>query len=529
MKYLDFFTDNGRINSVKVRESWLTKHMPEFMNKLNEFITNNNIYTNRTVEKLWYYFNNIKHTNVCKNINCNNHTKFKTLEKGFTLYCSSKCSNSSDEVKKNKVNTCIEKYGVSNPYQSIDIIKKIKETNINRYGVDNSMKSDVIKNKMIKNSIEKHGVDWSLSKGGKANINKEKNLKLKFKEKYCDLELISYSKEKFGICEFKNHECNHIFTINKWQAHQRKNQNIKLCTICNPIGSYNETRWQSEIAEILRELNIEFKEKDRTVLSGKELDFYLKDLNIAIELDGLHWHSIDFKDQLYHLDKTERCEALGIHLIHIFEDEWLYKKEIVKSRILNILGKTQYRIFARKCKIKEITGLEASEFINENHIQGNIPASKRIGLFYNDDLVSVMTFGALRRALGSTPIDGTYEMYRFCNKQNMNIIGAAGKLLNYFILTEKPVEIISYADRRWSIGKLYSTLGFTFIKKTVPNLWYINNGRREHRFNYTRKKLIQYTGKTLKTDELIELLKLGRIFDSGNLKYKLTICKSPDK
>jgi hypothetical protein len=521
MEYLDFFTENGRINSVKVRESWMNKHYPEFINKLNVFIEDNNIIVDRHVEKLWYYFNGVSQTNTCKNINCNNRTGFRTLDKGFLDYCSSKCSNSSDQVKKNKEISCIKKYGVTNPYQSKDIIKKIKETNINRYGVDNSMKSNVIKDKMIKNSIEKYGVNWSLSKGGKANINKEDNLKSKFKEKHSEFELITYSREKFGLCELRDPICNHTFLINKWQAHQRKSQNVKLCTVCNPIGSFHETGWQVELAKWLRELNIEFKENDRDVLSGKELDFYLKDLNVAIELDGLHWHSIEFRDQLYHLDKTERCEELGIHLIHIFEDEWLYKKDIVKSRLLNILGKIEHKIFARKCIIKEISSKQSADFINTNHIQGNIPASKRFGLFYNDELVSVMTFGSLRRALGSTPIDGIYEMYRFCNKKNITVVGGAGKLLKYFIKLENPSEIISYADRRWSIGNLYSMLGFKLIKKTSPNVWYVNNSKREHRFNYTRTKLIKYTGRTDNTEDLIDLLKLKRIFDSGNLKYSL--------
>ena len=164
------------------------------------------------------------------------------------------------------------------------------------------------------------------------------------------------------------------------------------------------------------------------------------------------------------------------------------------------------------CEVRELSGKETQSFIDENHIQGNIPASKRIGLFYKDELVSVMTFGALRRALGSTPKDGVYEMYRFCNRLNYSIVGGASKLLKYFIRTQKPVEIISYADRRWSIGKLYTSLGFTLVKKTQPNYWYIVGDRREHRFNYTKKKL-----KLSNIDEF----DLNRIFDSGNLRFEL--------
>lgn len=116
----------------------------------------------------------------------------------------------------------------------------------------------------------------------------------------------------------------------------------------------------------------------------------------------------------------------------------------------------------------------------------------------------------LRRALGSSPIDRTYEMYRFCNKINWLVIGAAGKLLKAFIESEKPIEIISYADRRQSTGKLYNALGFELIGVTRPNFWWVNGDRRLHRFNYSNKKSIDSKN-------------LTKIFDSGNLKFRLSI------
>ena len=159
------------------------------------------------------------------------------------------------------------------------------------------------------------------------------------------------------------------------------------------------------------------------------------------------WHNELNKDKNYHLSKTEECEKQGIQLIHIWEDDWLYKKDIVKSIILNKLNKNKI-IYARKCKIKEIKNDLYRKFLDDNHIQGYINSKIKIGLFYDDELVSLMTFGNRRVAMGKKSTnDDEYELLRFCNKLNTNIIGGASKLFKYFIDTYKPEEITTYADR----------------------------------------------------------------------------------
>ena len=205
----------------------------------------------------------------------------------------------------------------------------------------------------------------------------------------------------------------------------------------------------------------EYELHNRDILNGREIDIYIPSLKLGIEYDGLRWHSEIFnKDTNYHLSKTEECERQGIRLIHIFEDEWQYKRDIVKSRLLNLIGKTPNKIYARKCTIKEVDSHTASKFLDENHIQGKCNSSYRYGLYYNDELVSIMTFGKLRKNLGSTDKDGYYELLRFCNKSNTAVIGGASKLFKHFLKEKKPTNVISYADRRWSNGKKKKKLGW---------------------------------------------------------------------
>jgi very-short-patch-repair endonuclease len=269
--------------------------------------------------------------------------------------------------------------------------------------------------------------------------------------------------------------------------------------------------------------NIKTLKNNRKIINPYELDIYIPELKLAFEFNGLYWHNELNKENNYHLNKTEMCENKGIQLIHIWEDDWLYKKNIVKSIIFNKLGKSN-KIYARKCKIKEVIDNKLiREFLEKNHIQGFIGSKIKIGLYYNDELVSLMTFGNRRIAMGKkTTNQDEYELLRFCNKLNTNVIGGASKLFKYFINNYKPQEITTYADRSFSQGKLYETLGFNFIGKTEPNYYYIIDGIRHYRFNFRKDKLIKEGFDPNKTEHEIMLnRKIYRIYDSGNLKYKL--------
>jgi len=293
----------------------------------------------------------------------------------------------------------------------------------------------------------------------------------------------------------------------------------KGCPKCGSI--YNQM--ENELKDFIKSLNLSFEENTKKVIAPYELDIFIPLKKVAIEFNGLYWHSEIYKDKNYHLNKTELCENKDIKLIHIFEDEWLNKKDVVKSRIKNILGFTEKKIYARKCVIKEISSKESRIFLNENHLQGNVNASIRLGLYYNDELVSLMTFGSLRKNLGNKSSDNQYELLRFCNKLNTSTIGGANKLLKYFITTHKPKEIISYADRRWSQGNLYSKLNFFKKHNTKPNYFYIVNEKRENRFNYRKDILVKEGFDDKLTEHQIMLnRKLYRIYDCGSICYYLS-------
>ena len=449
-------------------------------------------------EKVYHYVHDIKDKMFCKHPDCNNETKYHNSTLGYYEYCSIRCISSDPNIKKIKEDKSYEKYGTKAPGMNLDVKEKMIKTNQERYGGNSPKNNQEIINKSLKSFR-------------KTKINK--NL-----EKYKNLNIINIDYDNHI---FKFH-CNkgHDFDIDMYSFRNRKKINTEICTICNPINSFSNSGQELQLREFIEKYNNKILYNDRNII-GKELDIYLSDLKLAFEFNGVYWHNELYKGNNYHLEKTELCERNNIKLIHVYQDDWMYKQEIVKSRILNLLGKIQNKIYARKCTTKEIDNNEIlRNFLNINHIQGFIGGQIKLGLFFSDELVSLMTFGKQRKSMGIKSENDTYEMLRFCNKLNTTVIGGASKLFKYFINNYNPVEIISYADRSWSQGELYQKLGFELVHKTPPNYYYVIDGIRKYRFLFRKDVLIKQGYDPNKTEREIMLeRKIYRIYDSGSLKF----------
>jgi hypothetical protein len=306
-----------------------------------------------------------------------------------------------------------------------------------------------------------------------------------------------------------------------WQI---PNNHYKGCG-CPKCGN-GESKWETEITEYIKnDLYLEAN-KTRKIISPLEIDIFVPEANLAIEANGLWFHSTAFEkvtDQT-HLNKTELCNAKNISLFHIFEDEWKTKKDIVKSIISNKCNKNSNKIYARKCEIKEITYKQAQIFIDDNHLQGSAVSSYNIGLFHKDELVSVMTFGKSR-------YDKKYEweLIRFCNQKFTTVIGGASKLLAFFKKAKLPKSIISYANKRFSNGKIYEVLGFeNNHEDSRPNYFYIKASKRYSRQKFQKHKLSKLLEKfdpDLTEYQNMENNGYYRIWDCGNKIYTWTACE----
>ena len=311
---------------------------------------------------------------------------------------------------------------------------------------------------------------------------------------------------------------------NEFEQHVHSTGNIfeymPRCWKCYPnMNEQGQSYKEKEVFDFVKSIyDGEVIPNAHDVIYRKELDIYLPDKHLAIEFNGLYWHSEQKgKGENYHIDKTNACKEKGIRLIHIFEDEWNQKQEIVKDRIRSILGIGQTRIFARKCDARKIDSKTANEFLEANHLQGADNSPIRYGLYYNDELVSVMTFGKPRFNKNYD-----WELVRFASRNGCNVVGGASKLLNYF-RREHSGSIVSYADRRYSDGNLYEKLGFTQAGISQPNYCYLKGDERLSRYQCQKHRLAKILGDgfdpNLSEYENMALNGWTKVYDCGNFVY----------
>lgn len=440
------------------------------------------------------------------------------------------------EIKEKKRLTTQKNYGVDHPSQS-DIIKNNKKkTYLKKYGVDNPNKVKEIREKTKQTSMEKYGVPCSMN----LQKNKEKAKLSKHKQMYNRLLIIDviplFELEEYNGSHtnywFECKQCSYKFETYLYNGH------IPICRNCNPYKTTGISKAEKEVLAFVKSIlpeNTIILENDRTLIPPKEVDIYIPEYKIAIEYNGLYWHSeiSGGKDKHYHLDKSNECFAKGVQLIHISEDEWIDKQNIVKNRLKNVFGlNKESSIYARNCIVREIGNEEKDIFLDLNHLQGKDKSSIKLGAYYNDELVSVMTFGKLRLALGQKKNEDinkhTYELYRFCSSKN--VVGIAGKLFKHFIDNYYFTSVITYMDKRWNvdeINNLYTKLGFKLLSHTSPNYWYVSEMEpyRQHRFNFRKNVLKDRLNKF--NPQLTEWMNMqlndyDRIWDCGNMKFVFT-------
>jgi len=293
---------------------------------------------------------------------------------------------------------------------------------------------------------------------------------------------------------------------------------------------------QTEINELIKEFNIKTLVNDKKFLKGTEIDILIPDKKIGIEYNGNLYHSEIFgkKPRQFHKHKTDLMNNNSFGLIHIFEDEWELNKELVKTKIkhiLNINSNTE-KIHTRKCKIKVIESYIKNNFLNKNHIQGEDRSNVHLGAFYEDKLISIMTFDNKRQMNVKNNSEKTYELKRFCVDNNYSVPGMANKLLKHFIVNYNPEKIISFADIRWTLDKdnnLYTKLGFKLINTLGPDFFYYNpklhRHKRIHKFAFgkksIKKKYPQVYNDSKTEWEMMQELGFDRIWDCGKFKYEL--------
>jgi hypothetical protein len=482
------------------------------------------------------YYKNINSCEEYKIYTCDkcSHIKIKSFNRkkwGVDYFSQTK------EYTEKFKSTMIERYGVEYALQSKELKDKAKKTNLEKFGVENPF----MDNEMIKSKFKEK---WGVHHPSKV---KEINDRIKKTKELNGSSLSSYrirkkiketNNEKFGsntpsqsdyirdniISNHTNYikyignntsmfrcEKDHIFYIDSSSFHNRVRSKIPLCTVCGPIGDSKSIK-EKELFEYIQSIyNGEIIQSYR---DGIEIDIYLPELKIGFEFNGLYWHSEEYKDKWYHLNKTRYFKERSIKIIHIWEDDWDFKRNIIKSQIKNWLKLSEIKIFARKCQVKEIVDSKiVNTFLKENHIQGKVNSILKLGLYLESELVSIMTFDKYEGRKKME--DGGWNINRFCNKLETNVVGGASKLFKYFIKNYDVKRIISYSDKDWSLGGLYKNLSFEKISETNPDYKYIFEGKRINKSRFRKSRL----NTDLTESEYMKKSQIHRIWDCGKIKW----------
>ena len=290
--------------------------------------------------------------------------------------------------------------------------------------------------------------------------------------------------------------------------------------LADKINTEFRSRYEREICEYIKEIrgDIKILTNNKSILNGYELDIYIPELKIAIEFNGDYWHSMDNKDRYYHQNKTLMCIERDIHLIHIFEYEWTDEntKYKLKSILRNNIGLGNRQIiYARNCQIKTVCKEDEERFLNDNHLQNYANSTSAYGLYYKDDLVSLMSFIKPR-------FNKEYdiELLRYCIDLNKNVVGGAEKLFKAAITEINPNSVVTYCDISKFTGRVYDKLGFIKQDITAPNYKWIGNGEVLSRYKTQKSKLIAdgYAEYGNTEDEIMVNRGYIKIYDSGNLR-----------
>ena len=306
---------------------------------------------------------------------------------------------------------------------------------------------------------------------------------------------------------------------------------------------------QEDVLSVVRLLlpDTEIISADRTLIAPKELDIVIPALRLAIEFNGVIWHSerwhANCKTQ--HYDKMKAARDVGYQLIQIWSDDWRLRRDqiiVMLAHKFHAINRLSYvlknydprlsdTVGARKLRFGICKGSEAMKFLDECHLQGRVSASYHFGLYDNDDVLrAVLSVRSARASSREYRKEGDWVIQRYATLGA--VPGGFSKLLRHaeLYLTkelgERVYKWISFSSNDVSMGDMYERCGFIKEKEIAPDYKYIepkNGWRRSPKENYQKKRF--RNDPSLLFDEVWTehqaalANKLYRIYDAGKIRW----------
>lgn len=281
----------------------------------------------------------------------------------------------------------------------------------------------------------------------------------------------------------------------------------------NFVARGKRSKEELELVEFIESLGLE---TDRTWIGGKpsaEIDIIVREKNIAFEMNGCKWHCEHAgRDKDYHSFKTRKMAEKGVKLLHIFDKEWHSRKFQIKSFIRSALGKNEHYFYAKECEIRKVSSEDAREFLEQYHILGKTTMQGAFGLYFNNELMSLVTYNKHHRNTGE------YLLNRYVTKAHVTVVGGLSRLSK--ALHKEIGTFNTFIDLRFSDGKSWLKCGYEQVSISKPDYFYYNLDGHKIIAKQSRKKSAVNTPKGMTEREHAILDGLTRIWDCGKIKLK---------
>lgn len=397
-----------------------------------------------------------------------------------------------EEIKERIGDTLEKKYGTRNVREIDEVNEQIKQTCLKKYGGETPFHNQEIQEKATATLCEHYGRRSSTTKLSKKAIEVFSS-----KENFRDF-LLSIPYEKRSLYEIEK-RLEYSGALFCRYYHKYNLENI-------PYKNSNHSRYEEEICDLLKTMNIPFEKGNRKILQGQEIDIYLPDYALGIEFNGSYWHDDEHHPKNYHQEKSLKAKEKGIFIYHIWEDEWKNKKDIIIGQLKELINQS-IKIKAQDTEIRQITAQECYSFLNDNWIQGFSFATFYYGLYYKEQLIACMTFEY--NSLGKF---NSVELLCFCNKKDFIVMDGANKIFEKFLEDNPEINtVISYCDISKTKDDLYYDLKMLPIGTIPPHYRWIDQK--------TNNFISQYTSQMENENKIMRSKGYVKNYDCGSYKF----------
>lgn len=363
------------------------------------------------------------------------------------------------EFRQKQQATVESKYGVSNPAKSKEVQSKTRSTNLKLRGVGNPLQDPQIRDQIAQTNESRYG---SKNPQSNSDIRKKSTLTKRIQQfgetttgKLYNAEWLRYEQQTRSVHEI---------------AKELGISSSQLCKIFHAhgvdIARHSSSELERRLALYFQTLGVKIIKNSREVISPKELDLWFPEHGLAVEVNGVYFHSEKFgKTRDYHLEKTKQCESKNITLLQFWDWEINNKWEQVIAMIENHVGLVKEA--DPHCTVKKVSNRKKSQFLKQHHIHGDSESDFNLGLYSpSGDLVSIGAF--VKRSPNHV------ELSRVCTVPGINSVSCIKKILN----SVSSSTITSTANRMHGQSALYKQLGFDLLETTPPSFFLIDSTGR---------------------------------------------------